>query len=405
MNRLARAVAIGAVLRLPFNETVSFETVAQADVARAPVDPASAAVSGDGWYVAFTSSVQLAPADTNHQGDVYVLDRADGRVTLESRSLEGRVAQADSEHPSISADARWLAYNVLNKVVLRDRLRGETSVLSQGREPVISADGGFVAFTSTAPDLLKEDVYLLEMRTRVIRRISVDNNGARPPSGWSGTPSISGDGRLIAFASTAPLVAGTDKAVARVYIRDTQANTTTPVAPGWRPAISADGRYVAFASAAINLVANDHNNSPDVFLADLQTGSIEIVSRNAKGASANGASTNAAVSSDGRFVAFQSDASNLVCASGCPQSLEDINLLWDVFLFDRQSRTMTRLSSDPLVAWMEASGGPAIDAAGSVVAFSSRHPIDANDKANDFDLFITHLCRSEWFDRSHKCER
>ena len=391
MNRLARALAIGAVMRLPLTEPVSFNTVAQADVGRAPVDPASAAVSGDGRYVAFTSSVQLVAGDTNHQGDVYVLDRTDGRVTLESRSLEGVVAQADSEHPSISGDGRWVAYSVLNKVVLRDRLRSETRLLSEGREPVISADGRFVAFTSKAPDFLKEDVYLFDMRTGVSRRISVDNNGARPPAGWSGTPSISGDGRLTAFASNAAFVPGTDKPVVRVYVRDTQTNTTNPVAPGWRPAISANGRYVAFASAAANLVPNDRNNLSDVFLADLQTGSIELVSRGTKGGTANGESTNAAVSGDGRFVAFQSEASDMVCASGCPQSLEDINLLWDVFLFDRQSRKVARLSTDPLVAWIEASNGPAIDGTGAVVVFSSRHPINANDHAHDFDLFIGHL--------------
>jgi hypothetical protein len=62
-----------------------------------------------------------------------------------------------------------------------------------------------------------------------------------------------------------------------------------------------------------------------------------------------------------------------------------------VFLFDRQSQTMARLSTDPLVAWMEVSNGPAIDGTGSVVVFSSRHPINASDNASDFDLFIRHL--------------
>jgi len=391
MNRIATAVAIGAMMRLPLTEPMSFDTVAQADVDRAPIDPASAAFSGDGRYVAFISSVQLAPADRNHLGDVYVLDRTDGRVTLESQSLDGAVPQSDSQHPSLSADGRWVTYSVSNNVVLRDRLRGEMKVLSDGRDPSISADSRFVVFTSKAPDVLKEDVYLFDREAGFIRRISVDSTGARPPAGWSGTPSISGDGRLIAFASTASLRPATGNPAVRVYVRDTLANTTNSVAPGWRPAISANGRYVAFASAAVNLVPNDRNNLPDVFLADLRNGSIELVSRGTKGGSANGASTNPAVSGDGRFVAFQSEASDMVCASGCPRSLEDINLLWDVFLFDRESRTMARLSSDPLLAWLEESNGPAIDARGSVVAFSSRHPINANDNAHDLDLFIRQL--------------
>jgi Tol biopolymer transport system component len=386
--KLARAVAIGAVMRLPLGDPGSFDTVAQADVGRSPVDPASAAVSGDGRYIAFTSSLQLVPGDTNHQRDVYVLDRRDGRVTLESGNREDRGAPADSEHPSVNGDGRWVAYTVSNTVVLRDRLRAETKLLSEGRESVISADGRFVAFTSKTPDVGKEDVYLFDMGTGLVRRISADNDGGRPPFGWSGTPSISGDGRLIAFASTAPLLSETGKPAARVYVRDTQTNTMKLVARGGRPAISGNGRYVAFASATATLTPNDRNNLSDVFLADLQTGSIEMVSRNTKGGSANGASTNPVLSSDGRFVAFQSEASDMTCAGGCPRPLEDINLLWDVFLFDRQSRTMARLSTDPLAGWIEESNGPAIDATGSVVVFSSRHPINANDNAHDFDLFI-----------------
>ena len=69
----------------------------------------------------------------------------------------------------------------------------------------------------------------------------------------------------------------------------------------------------------------------------------------------------------------------------------NVNLLWDVFMFDRQLRMTRRLSSDPTTTWMEASIGPTIDAGGTVVAFSSRHPIDPSDKANDLDLFIRQL--------------
>jgi hypothetical protein len=87
------------------------------------------------------------------------------------------------------------------------------------------------------------------------------------------------------------------------------------------------------------------------------------------------------VSSDGRFVAFQSEASDLVAA-------EDFNLLWDVFVFDVTTGAITRVSGDPGEVWMEPSGGPSIDGRGTVVAFSSRHPTDASDKKNDFDLYV-----------------
>ena len=87
------------------------------------------------------------------------------------------------------------------------------------------------------------------------------------------------------------------------------------------------------------------------------------------------------MSSNGRFVAFQSEASDLV-------AVEDFNLLWDVFILDRTTNAITRLSGDLEEAWMEPSSGPSIDASGSVVAFSSRHPTDASDKKNDFDLYV-----------------
>ena len=399
MKRLAGAVAIGAVLRLPLSEPATFVTVAQADAHGSPLDTASAAASADGRYVAFVSSSQLVAGDTNRQRDVYVLDRADGKVTLESAVLNGDAAHGDADHPSISADGRWLVYSVLDKVAVHDRRDGATRILSEGRDPVIGLDGHLVAFASSATNIVAghdangtaEDVYLADLRSGVIRRISVDNLGGQPATGSSITPSISSDGRYVAFSSTAPLAAANDKRASHVYVRDTQLNTTKAIALGWKPAISAGGNYVAFVSAVGNLVANDRNDLPDVFLADMQTGAIELISRNTKGRSGNGVSANPAISSDGRFIVFQSEAADLVCAAHCARALEDINLLWDVFMFDRQLRMTARLSSDPTTTWMEASIGPTIDAGGTVVAFSSRHPIDTSDKANDLDLFIRQL--------------
>ena len=153
------------------------------------------------------------------------------------------------------------------------------------------------------------------------------------------------------------------------------------------PAISRDGRYVAFASEATNLVPGDRNRSADVFLRDLRTHSAVLVSRSASGGAANGRSGNPVVSADGRFVAFQSQASDLICARRCPAAAEDINLLSDVFLFDSLTSLMVRISAGP-AGWAEESAAPQIDAAADVIAFTSRHPIDAQDDRNDFDLFI-----------------
>jgi Tol biopolymer transport system component len=147
---------------------------------------------------------------------------------------------------------------------------------------------------------------------------------------------------------------------------------------------------VTFASDASNLLDDDQNRASDVFLYDREGDTLAWVSRAADGSSASGESTGPVVSGDGRFIAFQSDAANLVCARRCPPH-DDINLLWDTFLLDRASGRIVRTSEDERGGWMEPSAGPALDATGRVVAFSSRHPVDATDRSDDFDLFVRAL--------------
>jgi Tol biopolymer transport system component len=179
------------------------------------------------------------------------------------------------------------------------------------------------------------------------------------------------------------LVGGTTRLVSRPR-RDARANGDSSY-----PSVSDDARFVTFASDASNLVAEpDRNRGTDIFVFDREKEEVARVSRAVGGASPNGASMHPVISADGRFVAFQSEASNLVCGEACPARDQDINLLWDVFLFDRVAGTTRRLSEDELGGWMEWSGGPALDAAGQVVAFSSRHATGADDGRGDIDLFI-----------------
>jgi TolB protein len=378
-----------------------FVAIAQRDPQRTFLDPPSVAVSANGRYVAFTSYERLAPADTNDCRDVYVLDRTDGQVTLESLTPDVRAAAADSEHPGISGDGRFVVYQSRGDVVLRDRQEGLTTILAAGREPSISADGRSVVFSSNG------EIDRIELPAQRLSRVGIDAGGPAS-SGASVSPSVSADGRYVAFASTAldPSAAGKRpdgttghyRALSQVYVSDTVLGVTTRLSKGaggrptdgdsWGPVISANGAFVAFVSSATNLVGDDRNRSSDIFLADLRSGSIELVSRSSKRGSANGASRSAALSWDGRFVAFQSEATDLVCSAHCSAADEDINLLWDVFLLDRQTDKMTRVSEDKTGGWMEGSGGPALDGTGEVVAFSSRHPIDGADTKNDFDLFI-----------------
>jgi Tol biopolymer transport system component len=404
-------------------------TLVQGDPWRTTGDAPSAAVSADGRYIAFASYAQLVPADVNQARDIYVLDRADGRVMLESVS-----STHDCIHPALSGDGRLLVYETYagsadddpasRHVVLRDRQDGSVTVVGavlNGRPargwsgtPTISHSGRLVAFASTVTDLVAGsdangpalDVYTFDREDGTVRRISVDSIGVQSASGFSAKPSVSGDGRRVAFVSSARLDGTRDAAhdtrehrrFTHVYVRDLQLNVTRLVsaapqgAPAdgasWAPAMSGDGRYIAFVSAATNLASGDRNASADVFVADLHTGAIELVSRSVRSGTANAPSGGPVMSSDGRFIVFHSEASDLVCTQRCPVQEEDINLLADVFLHDRHTRTMVQLSADARGAWMETSSGPSIDAAGSVVVFSSRRPITASDLKHDFDLFV-----------------
>jgi hypothetical protein len=218
--------------------------------------------------------------------------------------------------------------------------------------PAISTDGRYVAFHSSATNLVagdtngEWDVFVHDRGSSTTVRASVDSAGLEV-HGSSGSASLSGDGRWIAFGSAAPdLVAGDTNGVADVFVRDLVAGTTVRVdvdpaggqadAPAYAAQLAANGRFVVFSSEAANLVAGDVNNSIDVFVRDLARGVTELVSRDSSGAIGNGDSgafytfngpDTASLSADGRFVVFGSRASNLVA--------DDTNQLGDTFVRDR----------------------------------------------------------------------
>ena len=405
-------------------------TVAQRDGLRSARALRTADVSADGRSIAFESLAQLVPDDTDDRLDIYVLDRTSGRVTLESGSLGD---DAEHSHPRINGDGRYVVFESRPlaattprvDIVLRDRLTATTRVLTKtagnnspygwSRSPDISDDGRVIAFSSAATTLTdgpdangpREDVYLVRLPGDAISRVSLTSAGVQLDRGDSIMPSLSADGRWLAFASTAPLdegprplQSGRETRVRQVYLRDTVGGRTTrvtrakdrglPNADSSLPSVSGDGGHVTFASDASNLLDDDQNRASDVFLYDREGDTLAWVSRAADGSSASGESTGPVVSGDGRFIAFQSDAANLVCARRCPPH-DDINLLWDTFLLDRASGRIVRTSEDERGGWMEPSAGPALDATGRVVAFSSRHPVDATDRSDDFDLFVRAL--------------
>ncbi|NOT31934.1 MAG: hypothetical protein HOP15_15925, partial [Planctomycetes bacterium] len=183
---------------------------------------------------------------------------------------------------------------------------------------------------------------------QVTRRVSVSTGGAQA-NGESVIPSISADGRYVAFVSSASnLVAGDTNATDDVFVRDRLVGATERVSIDslgvesnsycmW-PSISADGRYAAFVSSASNLVAGDTNATDDVFVRDRWSGTTERVSVDSLGMEANGYCMWPSISADGRYAAFVSSASNLVVG--------DTNATDDVFVHDRWTGATERVSVD-----------------------------------------------------------
>jgi Tol biopolymer transport system component len=182
-------------------------------------------------------------------------------------------------------------------------------------------------------------------------RVSVDSQGAQG-NGWSGpASSISADGRFIAFASYATnLVAGDTNGYMDVFVHDRQTGETTLVSVDSQGlqgngtsgeniiCISADGRFVVFDSLASNLVSGDLNGLEDVFVHDRETGETTLVSVDSQGTQGNGDSFGGSISADGRFVVFDSLASNLVPGG--------TNGGGDVFMHDRKTGETTIVSTD-----------------------------------------------------------
>ena len=397
-------------------------------------------VSADGRFVAFESTAALVPADQNRSVDIYVLDRSTGNVTLESVVTTATVGHG-TKHPRLSGDGRYLVFtssahnpagqpvaDIGPQVLLRDRWAGTTTLVSRSLAGTpanapsghadISDDGGTIVFQSAATDLVDgedrngaaSDVYAFDVRSHSTERVSVDANGAQQTSGSSFAPIVSGNGRYVVFVSSAPLGGVLNRrrpgrkaeGVRHVYLRNLNSGfirriSHAPAAdeadgPSFDPAVSEDGRLVAFVSQATNLVPRDRNGVADVYLYDVHTGQTTLVSRRARGGSATGASRHPALSGDGRFVAFVSDAADLACAGRRPNHLLDLNLVADVYVFDTLTHALARVSGARARSpWWEVSTGPSLDAAGRVIAFSSRHPIDPSDVKHDFDLFVEEM--------------
>jgi hypothetical protein len=264
------------------------------------------AISGDGRFVAFESNAtNLVPGDTNAQMDVFLRDLVSGVTTRASVDAAGAQASRASRSATLSDDGRFVCFESSARLVpadttnatdvyVRDVVLGATVLASvdsngivgnqgSGNYPAISGDGGTVAFSSLATNLVPDDtngeydVFVHDLGSGVTERVSVDSNGVQG-NGTSWRSFLSADGRYVAFKGYATNLASTPdrNGMQDVFWHDRVSGITLRVsdasdgaqcnAPSSEPMISADGRTLAFYSGATNLVPGDTNGSWDVFV-------------------------------------------------------------------------------------------------------------------------------------------
>lgn len=436
------------------------------------------AISADGQFVAFASDApDLIPGQQEGNGylDVFLYDRTTGQTALVSHTggSTSMTGNSSSQDLSLSADGRFVAFDSgatdlvpgRSGVFLYDRLSGAFRWIGQGGSPTLSADGGTVLFFSDQSDVVPGqidtnggfDLFLFDVATGTTTLVS---HAAGLPTTAADTglaflygtaPSFSADGRFVAFVSTAqnlvpgqsaPLAVGQavflyDKTSGAVtLVSRAEGSPTTPASHGdsRKPSISGDGRFVAFESEARNLVsipidvdslpqiflfdrnsgtvalvseangtpaignhfsfsptistdgsqvafyttvddlvagARDFNNGEDVVLHDVATGSNAYATLHAPGepsATPDAQSSLQGLSADGRFVLYESAAVNLVAGQ------MDTNQVTDVFLRDRATGAnllVSHAASGPAVAADDSSSQSALSADGRFVAFSS----------------------------------
>ena len=390
----ALAATFATILSAPPGALASHGVTAPVSVNSAghvgDADSNYADITPDGRFVSFASfATNLVPGDTNGVGDVFVRDRRTGVTERVSVGLKGAQGDGDSNmlgiatNTAISDDGRFVAFkseatnlvrgdrNGLTDVFVRDRLAGTTeriSVDSAGRDdgggdqPAISPDGRFVAFVTRGIDTdFSDDVYLRDRAAGTTVRISVPVDGG-PAGNNSGSPSVAAvaGGPLVAFASSAGnLVANDDDQASDVFVRDLsgatpvteRASVSSDEAPqqfadgssfgfgSSAPAITGDGRFVAFQSDAVNFTTPAQTrNFSDVFVRDRQAGTTELASPSATGGEANDQSQGPDLSPDGRFVSFASFATDLTDPADTDE------LLQDAFVRDRPPGTTEMVS-------------------------------------------------------------
>ncbi|MCU1352328.1 MAG: domain protein beta Propeller [Acidimicrobiales bacterium] len=441
----ALGVAVTAAASAISPQAATAVVATSAVTARVSVDAAGASggdvgqevlVDKTGRFVAFTSGEPFAAADTNGAVDVYVRDRLAGVTTLVTRRTDGAPVTAGGYLCGMSDDARFVAFksdspdlsaaNGETQVYLRDRLNGSTHIVSVSTNGVpaaapgvetagpcdVSDSGRYVAFASSAANLVPgdtkgfDDVFRRDRNgTGATERISVSGAGAEAdgPSSW---PSMSGDGTVVAFESEAKNLVGADtNGVSDVFLRMPAVPATARTSvrgvnvqldgASGSPSISNDGSLVAFDSLDGQIQKFDSNDAGDVFVRDRVAQSTSLASVSPDGVGfgpfPDKVSRTPSISNDGRFVGFDSEATNL--------DPHDNNGTDDAYVYDRVAKVVRLVSRTTKLAKAGNgySGPPTVSDDGTVAAFASsandlvRNDEDAKQPNGPQDAFVRAL--------------
>ncbi len=347
-------------------------------------------------------------------------------TTRVSEPTGGGQAFGDSEKPSMSDCGRYVAFHCSTDdmhpddmnghydVYVKDRSTGAVELISRSDlfaqtdgssvDPAISGDGRFVAYTSYASNITawdlngSADVYVYDRLHGSTERISNTPGTVFSADGSSHEASISDDGRHVAFTSYAStLVPGDANTEADVFVVDRHNGTVVRASDGllgadgdlgsFEPDISSDGRFVAYTSHASNLVAMDNNNTQDVFLYDAETGQVELVSTFGGFFPLSDVSYAPSVSDDGSKVAF---------CTGAPLGGLDINGAVDVVVRDRDANNLIVISLAPGPQTANGpSTRPCITDDGRYVVYDSlADDLVAGDTNGSWDVFRSRV--SNW---------
>jgi Tol biopolymer transport system component len=378
------------------------------------------ALSRTGRYVAFSTDARLVPEDRNHKYNIYFRDRRTGTTVLVDHTPAGAAGAGLGHSPVIVAtDDEVVFESSAPDLVARDgndaadvfvwnrrtgmvqRVSGSGPTVRGGFGPSVSRDGRFVAYAShladQPADLFHDEVFVHDRHTGDTVEASLALDGTRS---FGRDPSISGNGRFVAFASPAPnLVPNDTNGTWDVFVRDMKTGDTVRASvdskerqtsggnfghfAGWAPVINGDGHVVAFSSSS-RMSPLDRNDGFDTYVRNLRSGQTLLAAvsddETPNVVETNVNPTTTVMSGTGRYVAFESAA---------PLVGDDTNDVDDVFVRDLRSHTTTRVSVGEHGEQVPLAERPAISRNGAHVAFVSNFTVLSNRPPSDrFQIYI-----------------